>query len=377
MRTATSKTALVVSAHAADFVWRAGGAIALHRLRGYAVTVICLSYGERGESAKLWRQEGMTLERVKGERRREAEAAADLLGVADIQFWDLGDYPLRLSEEALYRLVEVYRSTNPAFVLSHSSKDIYNHDHPAVTDFAQHARIIAQAHGHNPGQKVLGAPPMFLFEPHQPEQCDWKPTVLLDITSGGRRSAPRSRHGGPRTPVGILHSRRSAAWGASSTQLRKEHRLRRRLRERLPARGRDASSMSVVITNPCRLARETAMGFTAYGVATVHEAQGRTGLLAAFMRPIYTGAKIAGSAVTVSVPPADNLMLHVVVVPCQAETSWRQSASDTGYFGELLACSLAARGVLGLVIEAGVRDVAALTRMGSRSGRRRFRHRGR
>ena len=183
MRTATSKTALVVSAHAADFVWRAGGAIALHRLRGYAVTVICLSYGERGESAKLWRQEGMTLERVKGERRREAEAAADLLGVTDIQFWDLGDYPIRLSEEALYRLVEVYRSTNPAFVLSHSSKDIYNHDHPAVTDFAQHARIIAQAHGHNPGQKVLGAPPMFLFEPHQPEQCDWKPTVLLDITS--------------------------------------------------------------------------------------------------------------------------------------------------------------------------------------------------
>jgi 4-oxalomesaconate hydratase len=178
----TGKTALVVSAHSADFVWRAGGAIALHTEKGFAVTVICLSFGERGESAKLWRQSGMTLERVKADRQKEAEAAAEHLGVADIQFWDLGDYPITLSQDSLYRLVDVYRTIRPAFVLSHSRKDIYNHDHPAVTDFAQHARIIAQAHGHNPGQKVLGAPPVFLFEPHQPEQCDWKPNVLFDIT---------------------------------------------------------------------------------------------------------------------------------------------------------------------------------------------------
>ena len=178
----SAKTALVVSAHSADFVWRAGGAIALHAAAGVAVTVLCLSYGERGESAKLWRQSGMTLQRVKTEREKEARAAAEILGVADIQFWDLGDYPINLSQEALYRLVDVYRSIHPAFVLTHSMRDIYNHDHPAVTDFAQHARIIAQAHGHNPGQKVLGAPPVFLFEPHQPEQCDWKPDVLLDIT---------------------------------------------------------------------------------------------------------------------------------------------------------------------------------------------------
>jgi 4-oxalomesaconate hydratase len=178
----SDKTALVVSAHSADFVWRAGGAIALHTQRGVAVTVICLSLGERGESAKLWRQPEMTLERVKAERRKEAEAAAKHLGVADIQFWDLGDYPITLAQESLYRLVDVYRAIHPSFVLSHSTKDIYNHDHPAVTGFTQHARIIAQAHGYKPGQKVLGAPPVFLFEPHQPEQCDFKPNVLLDIT---------------------------------------------------------------------------------------------------------------------------------------------------------------------------------------------------
>jgi 4-oxalomesaconate hydratase len=181
--TTAAKTALVVSAHSADFVWRAGGAIALHAERGYAVTVICLSYGERGESAKLWRQPGMTLERVKAERRKEAEAAAIQLGVADLQFWDLGDYPITLSDASLHRLVDVYRAIHPAFVLTHSRQDIYNRDHPAVTEFAQHARIIAQAHGHKPGQKVLGAPPVLLFEPHQPEQCEWKPTVLLDITA--------------------------------------------------------------------------------------------------------------------------------------------------------------------------------------------------
>jgi 4-oxalomesaconate hydratase len=181
--TTAAKTALVVSAHSADFVWRAGGAIALHAERGYAVTVICLSYGERGESAKLWRQPGMTLERVKAERQKEAEAAATQLGVADLQFWNLGDYPITLSDASLHRLVDVYRAIHPAFVLTHSRQDIYNRDHPAVTEFAQHARIIAQAHGHNPGQKVLGAPPVFLFEPHQPEQCEWKPTVLLDITA--------------------------------------------------------------------------------------------------------------------------------------------------------------------------------------------------
>lgn len=179
----STKTALVVSAHSADFVWRCGGAIALHAEAGFEVTVICLSYGERGESAKLWRQAGMTLERVKTAREAEAKKAAAVLGVHDIQFWDLGDYPINLTEAAFFRLVDVYRAIHPAFMLTHSREDPYNHDHPAVSAWAQNARITAQAHGHNPGQKVLGAPPVFLFEPHQPEQCNWKPDVLLDIGS--------------------------------------------------------------------------------------------------------------------------------------------------------------------------------------------------
>jgi 4-oxalomesaconate hydratase len=176
------KTGLVVSAHSADFVWRAGGAIALHAEQGIDVTVVCLSYGERGESAKLWRQEGMTLDRVKSERQAEAEAAAKALGVADIQFWDLGDYPITLTRDSLFRMVALMRKIRPSFVLTHSKEDPYNRDHPLVSQFAQEARITAQAHGHDPEVKVIGAPPVMLFEPHQPEQCRWMPNTLLDIT---------------------------------------------------------------------------------------------------------------------------------------------------------------------------------------------------
>ena len=173
---------LVVSAHSADFVWRAGGAIALHKKNGYRVKVVCLSFGERGESAKLWRKGAdMTIEKVKSARREEALAAAEILG-AECEFFDLGDYPLRVSDEALLRLVDVYRDVQPAFVLSHSQKDPYNFDHPLAMHVAQEARIIAQAEGHNPGQKIVGAPPVYAFEPHQTEQCEWIPNTFLDIT---------------------------------------------------------------------------------------------------------------------------------------------------------------------------------------------------
>jgi 4-hydroxy-4-methyl-2-oxoglutarate aldolase len=125
--------------------------------------------------------------------------------------------------------------------------------------------------------------------------------------------------------------------------------------------------MPIVVRNPPRTDPMLAAAFTRFGVATVHEAQGRTGLLDPRLRPIHPGSRVAGTAVTVSVPPGDNWMVHVAVEQCRrgdvlvvAPTS----PSTAGYLGELLATALRARGVLGVVLDAGCRDVAELARMG-------------
>ena len=116
------KAGLVVTAHPGDFVWRAGGAIALHAKRGYRMKIVCLSFGERGESQFAWKQTGATLASVKAGRKEEAERAAKMLG-SEIEFFDCGDYPLRLNEAHFDRMVDIYREVNPSFVLTHALED--------------------------------------------------------------------------------------------------------------------------------------------------------------------------------------------------------------------------------------------------------------
>jgi 4-oxalomesaconate hydratase len=177
---------LVFSAHAADFVWRAGGAIALYVSRGYRVRILCLSFGERGESQGAWKEAGMTIERVKTIRQAESERAAGLLG-AEVRFFDAGDYPLRPTDDLVDALVQEYRACRPAFVLTHSYDDPYNPDHPAANQISLQTRVYAQADGYPSPGAALGAPPVFMFEPHQPEQCGFKPEILLDVTSAWDR----------------------------------------------------------------------------------------------------------------------------------------------------------------------------------------------
>ena len=178
---ADRSSVLVFSAHAADFVWRAGGTIALYASRGYRVRILCLSFGERGESQGAWKEPGMTLERVKEIRRAESERAAG-------HSWRRGAVlrRRRLSAAPDRRPRRSAGAGVPhvpaGFRLDARLQRSYNPDHPAANQISLQTRVFAQAEGYPLPGPALGAPPVFMFEPHQPEQCDFKPDVLLDIT---------------------------------------------------------------------------------------------------------------------------------------------------------------------------------------------------
>ena len=176
-----SRRVLAVGAHAADFVWRAGGALALAAEGGGSASVISLSYGEKGESGSLWKAEDQTIENVKKIRHAEAEAAAKALG-ADFRCLDLGDYPLEVGAEALAIMVDAIREIAPDVLLTHTDRDPFNPDHPVAFHAVERARALAAGAGVPSAFDTIAPPQLLLFEPHQPELCNFTPSVFLDIT---------------------------------------------------------------------------------------------------------------------------------------------------------------------------------------------------
>ena len=177
-----SRRLQVIGAHSADFVWRAGGAIAKAVALGGEAEVVALSYGERGESGELWKQNGQTIENVKRIRHAEAQAAAGELG-ATFRALDLGDYPLEIGGEELNLIAEVIREFAPDVLVTHTDKDPFNPDHPVAYAAVDRARSLAAGAGVQSAFETIRPPAMFLFEPHQPELCNFMPTTFVDITS--------------------------------------------------------------------------------------------------------------------------------------------------------------------------------------------------
>lgn len=177
-----SRRIQVIGAHSADFVWRAGGAIAKAVELGGEAEVVALSYGERGESGELWKHENQTLENVKKIRHAEAEAAATELG-ARFRALDLGDYPLQIGADELTLIADVIREFAPDVLVTHTDLDPFNPDHPVAHHAVDRARSLAAGAGVESAFKTVRPPQLFLFEPHQPELCNFMPTVFVDITS--------------------------------------------------------------------------------------------------------------------------------------------------------------------------------------------------
>ena len=177
-----SRRLLAIGAHAADFVWRAGGALALTAANGGTASVIALSYGERGESGELWKEQGQTVENVKRIRHGEAERAAAALG-ASFRCLDLGDYPLEVAGDALTALTDAIRELAPEVIVTHTDRDPFNPDHPVAFAAVERARALAAGAGVESAFETIRPPALFLFEPHQPELCNFTPTTFLDITS--------------------------------------------------------------------------------------------------------------------------------------------------------------------------------------------------
>jgi len=172
---------MVIGAHSADFVWRAGGAVAVTTTGGGEAAVVALSYGERGESGELWKEEGQTIENVKQVRHGEAERAAKALG-ASFECLDLGDYPLDIDVDGLKLISDRIREFAPDVLITHTDTDPFNPDHPVAYAAVNRARGLAAGAGVSSAFKTITPPVFYLFEPHQPELCNFTPNTFVDIT---------------------------------------------------------------------------------------------------------------------------------------------------------------------------------------------------
>jgi 4-oxalomesaconate hydratase len=178
-----SERLLVVSAHAADWLWRASGTIAKYLKEGAEASVVCLTYGARGESAELWKNPGTTTEEVKKNRVQESAAAAEKLGVTHYEVWDYDDCPLMASPEILQKLNVKIRETRPTVIITHDPSDDTNADHGVASEITFMAALMGRQRGiETGGLDPIGIVQIYGMEPSQTERSGFVPQVYFDIT---------------------------------------------------------------------------------------------------------------------------------------------------------------------------------------------------
>jgi 4-oxalomesaconate hydratase len=178
-----TKKLLVVGAHSGDFVWRAAGTIAKAIEEDASTLVIAMSYGERGESGELWKEDPRRSEEsVKIIRKEQAQKAAGIIGTP-IQFLDWGDYPMLLTDERIKQLTAIIGDFEPTVILTHSEKDPFNPDHPVAFQAVQRARLLSSGAGVPSAFKNIDPPAWYSFEPHQPELSGFVPDTFIDISA--------------------------------------------------------------------------------------------------------------------------------------------------------------------------------------------------
>lgn len=179
---AQDKRLLVISSHAMDFLWRAGGTIARYAQLGWQIRIIDLTFGERGESDSLWEQNpGITEEGVKTIRKKEVEAVQNVLNVT-VEFKDWGDHLLNITQERIEELAYTIKQFRPSIILTQYEKDVLNFDHPATAKAVFSAVRLARVAGVFPELPRITLPEIFMYEPSQPELFGFQADTYIDIT---------------------------------------------------------------------------------------------------------------------------------------------------------------------------------------------------
>ena len=182
-KTMENKRMLVVAAHPGDVLWRCSGAIAKHAKLGGTVDVIVLTYGLGGEANELFKA-GMTKEEARALRKKDLTRAAEILGISQLEFWDMNDYRLEITQDKIYRLAGFMRRNPPDLILTHHGKDLFNPDHGTVLDLVDVSLEVATGHGITieGAGPAIGRAPIFCFEPHASEVNGFCPNLFVDIT---------------------------------------------------------------------------------------------------------------------------------------------------------------------------------------------------